>query len=201
MLLPSRIVTIFFSFRYCCMLYFLYFCSIFFFQSSSVTFVTVGAWSINGDDSSTFLDIILWAVTLLTPVRAAVLSQSRSSNILRPDCFSSTHNLYTFSTIFRTSSLYFHIMGILMIFQSLEWNIQCNNLKSHLFREKSHAYFVQMKKKCLPPTGLERLISDSLVTKKLWLFTYDLAYWASSAVDFMWKKIIEMLINTWHPYF
>ena len=52
-----------------------------------------------------------------------------------------------------------------MIFQSLESNKLCHNLKSHLFREKSHSYFVKLKKKCTPSTGLERLISDSLAAK------------------------------------
>ena len=33
-----------------------------------------------------------------------------------------------------------------MIFQSPESNKRCNNLKSRLFCEKSHAYFVQIKK-------------------------------------------------------
>ena len=36
-----------------------YFFCLFYFQSSRVTFVTVGAWTINGDGSSTFLDRIL----------------------------------------------------------------------------------------------------------------------------------------------
>ena len=46
------------------------------------------------------LDTNIWAVALLTPVRAAVRPQARCNDIFRPYCFSYTKNVYTFSTIF-----------------------------------------------------------------------------------------------------
>ena len=148
------------------MLYFLYFCiyfvCLFYFQSSRATFVTVGAWSINWDGSSTFSE------ALLTPVRAAVRSQARSSDILRTDCFSSTQNLYTIWTIFRASSLY--------IIQQEFWSSFKVLKATNYAIIKNHTYFVKKAtliswklKKNVSSTGLERLISDSLVTKKLWL--------------------------------
>ena len=79
--------------------------------------------AINEDSNLTFLVIILWAVALLTPVRDAARSQARS-NISKP------HEEYdTFSTIFRASSLNFHITGIFMFFLSLVTNKLSNNSK------------------------------------------------------------------------
>ena len=68
------------------------------------------------------LDTLVWAVALLTPVRAAVRPQARSNGIFRPNCFSSTKNVYIFSTIFRASSLRFHLTDIFMNFLSLVTN-------------------------------------------------------------------------------
>ena len=60
------------------------------------------------------------------------------------------HILNNFTSIL---ALY-HITGILMIFQSLESNKLSNNLKSHLFREKRHSYFVKLKKNARHRLGL-----------------------------------------------
>ena len=51
---------------------------------------------------------IFWAVDLLTPVSAAVLSHTRFSDSFIPDLLSSMQNLYTFSIIAPASSLYLH---------------------------------------------------------------------------------------------
>ena len=55
-----------------------------------------------------FSSIIFWAVDLLTPVSASVLSHTRFSDSFLQDFFSSMQNLYTFSIIALASSLYLH---------------------------------------------------------------------------------------------
>ena len=55
-----------------------------------------------------FSSTIFLAVDLLTPVSAAVMSHTRSSDSFIPDFFSSMQNIYTFSIIAPASSLYLH---------------------------------------------------------------------------------------------
>ena len=79
-----------------------------------------------------FSSTTLWAVGLLTPVSAEVLSHTRFSDSFIPDFFSSMHNLYTFSIIALASSLYMYLYTSLAILLS-EVALHVHNASKHAF--------------------------------------------------------------------
>ena len=135
------------------MLYFLYFCSIFFFNDPESLLLLLEPGRSTGmtvlpswiEFSEQWL-CSLRSEPLSYPRRVLVTSWVQTASHPRMTC---THSL----TICRTSSLYFHITGILMIFQSLERNKLCNNLKSHLFREKATLISCKWKKNACHQLG------------------------------------------------
>ena len=91
-----------------------------------------------------------WAVDLLTPVTAAVLSHTRFSDSFIPDLFSSMQNLYTFAIIAPASSLYLHTSLAILL---SEVALHVHNTSKHAFfckhvnRKKNPASLRKQKKK------------------------------------------------------
>ena len=77
-----------------------------------------------------FSSTIFWAVDLLTPVSAAVLSHTRFSDSFIPDFFSSMQNVYTFSIMAPASSLYLHTSLAILL---SEVALHVHNTSKHAF--------------------------------------------------------------------
>ena len=94
-----------------------------------------------------FFSTIFWAVDLLTPMRAAILSYTRFSDSFLPDSFSSMQNLYTFSIIALASSLYPHTsFAILLSEVALHVHKTSNMFFANMELMKKFLHICQSKK-------------------------------------------------------